>query len=79
MSGRQSWVRRKAEPQFVRQVDSKSEMEIWSSVVRFVWESVVPALLKRIVGAPRLLVTEAWRERTCAGDVLVAVSHVKAC
>jgi len=80
MSGRQSWVRRKAEPQFVRQVRSKSETERSEMLGRFDLERVVPALLKRIAGAPRARVTEVWRARTwvkkgvvryCVGGVCV--------
>jgi hypothetical protein len=56
MAGMQSWVRRYAEPQFVRQFDSKVEMETSAMLAGPVTEEVVPALLMSMLGGPRLVV-----------------------
>lgn len=64
MAGMHSCVRRNAVPQLVRHVFSKSLMVI--SVIDLMPDlpREEPALLKRMVGAPRVDVTAEWRRRT---------------
>lgn len=64
MAGKHSWVRRKAVPQLERQVVSNSSIVTSEAERRRDLERVVPALLNRTAGAPRVDVTAWWRVRT---------------
>lgn len=61
IAGIHNWVRRKAVPQFVRHVFSKSSMVMSEMDLTPDFPREEPALLKRIVGWPRVDVTAAWR------------------